>query len=71
MFSDEELMQRVARGEQEAFSQLYDRHSDMVLGLIYKITGERRLSEDLMQETFWRVWEKSNTQFSMNCFLNF
>lgn len=61
MISDEQLMQRVARGEQEAFSQLYDRHSAMVLGLIFKITGERRLSEDLLQETFWRVWEKSNT----------
>jgi len=61
IISDEELMQRVARGEQEAFSQLYDRYSDMVLGLIYKITSERRLSGDLLQETFWRVWEKANT----------
>ncbi len=61
MISDEKLIQRVARREQEAFDQLYDRHSDMVLGLIYKITGERRLSEDLLQETFWRIWEKANT----------
>lgn len=61
MISDERLMERVAHGDQEAFSQLYDRHADIVLGLIYKITSERRLSEDLMQETFWRVWEKANT----------
>jgi RNA polymerase sigma-70 factor (ECF subfamily) len=30
-----------------------------VLGLTYRILGERRQSEDVAQEAFWRVWKSA------------
>jgi RNA polymerase sigma-70 factor (ECF subfamily) len=59
--SDEVLAARVARGNSEALESLYDRHSSMVLGLILKIVGDRAAAEDVLQETFWRVWKSADT----------
>jgi RNA polymerase sigma-70 factor (ECF subfamily) len=54
--SDEVLAARVARGDRTAFDILYDRHASTVLGLALRISGERTSAEDILQETFWRVW---------------
>jgi len=59
--SDEILAARVAQGYSDALEALYDRHSSMVLGLIFRIVGDRAASEDALQETFWRVWKSANT----------
>lgn len=57
--SDEVLAARVARGDRTAFETLYDRHASIVLGLALRITGERAAAEDILQETFWRVWQSA------------
>lgn len=59
--SDEILAARVARGDHTALEALYDRHAAAVLGISLKILGDRVLAEDVLQETFWRVWQSSVT----------
>ena len=58
--SDEELMRQVQHGEQSALAALYDRHSPIALGLIIKILGDRAASEEVLQELFWRVWDRAD-----------
>ena len=60
MISDEQLMQRVQQGERDALEQLYDRHAPVVLGVLFNIVGNRAVAEELLQETFWRVWERAD-----------
>lgn len=71
--TDEEYMARVVNGDQEAFQALYDRHSGILLGLIFKIVGNRQTAEEILQETFWKVWNKSesydNTKASFRTWL--
>ena len=55
--TDEELAPRIAAGESRALEVLYDRHAPLVLGLAFKIVGDRAAAEDVLQETFWRVWK--------------
>lgn len=55
--SDEVLAARVARGDSAALEALYDRHAATVLGILVKVIGERALAEDVLQETFWRLWK--------------
>jgi RNA polymerase sigma-70 factor (ECF subfamily) len=59
--SDETLVAQVARGNPAALEVLYDRYASRVLGLSLKILGDQALSEDILQETFWRVWQSAAT----------
>ena len=47
-------------GDVVAFRTLYDKYSSAMLGLSYKIVGNRALAEDIVQETFWRIWQNAH-----------
>lgn len=57
--TDEELAAQIARGESQALESLYDRYASLVLGISLKIVGDRAVAEDVLQETFWRVWTRA------------
>lgn len=59
-WSDEQLITQVARGDTAAYETLFDRYGSAVMGLALKITGDRALAEEVVQETFWRVWRKAD-----------
>ncbi len=54
--SDEQLMGRVVRGESAALEILYQRYASSVMGLAFKIVRDRGLAEEVVQETFLRIW---------------
>ena len=58
---DETLAAQVARGDSAALEVLYDRYASRVLGISMKIVGDQALAEDILQETFWRVWQSAST----------
>lgn len=58
---DETLVSRVARGDSSALEMLYDRYASRVLGISLKIVDDPALAEDILQETFWRVWQSAGT----------
>lgn len=53
---DAELVQRYLDGGRFAFDELADRYHDRLLNFIYRSIGDRDRSEDLVQETFVRVY---------------
>ena len=59
--SDEQLMVRIAVRDSAAFGLLYDRHAAVVLGIAVKIVGDRAVGEEVLQETYWRVWTQAAT----------
>jgi len=59
--SDETLVAQVAQGDSSALEALYDRYASMVLGVSLKISGDQSIAEDVLQETFWRVWRHAIT----------
>ncbi len=50
--TDEQLVNAYAKGDNEAFDTLLNRHKDRVLAYIIHIVKNRDLAEDLFQETF-------------------
>lgn len=54
--SDEVLMDEVRAGSPTAFEALYDRHHRSVFTFLLRSLGERQKVEDLLQETFLRVF---------------
>ena len=57
--SDDILAAQVARGESSALQTLYDRYASTVLGISLRIMGDQAAAEDVLQETFWRVWRSA------------
>lgn len=55
--TDTELMGRVAAGDREAFTAVYARFAPRVLGLARRFFRNRTDAEDVLQETFLRVWD--------------
>ncbi len=54
--SSEELLARIARGDQNAFSLFYDKHASLVFGLCNRILIDAKEAEDVVQEVFFQVW---------------
>ena len=50
-------MQRVAEGDAEAFSRLYDLYRDRVFGFAYRMLSSQTLAEDVAQEAFMALVE--------------
>jgi len=51
------LLEKVAQGDQAAFSDLYDVLSSRVLGLIVRVLKDHSQSEEVTQEVFLEVWQ--------------
>jgi RNA polymerase sigma-70 factor (ECF subfamily) len=58
---DQALLAQVADGDSRALDMLYDRYARVVYGVALRILGESELAEDVVQETFWRVWRRART----------
>jgi RNA polymerase sigma-70 factor, ECF subfamily len=55
---DPTLITRVAKGDQQAFSQLYDQSSTVLFSLALRILGSREEGEEVLQEVYGDVWRK-------------
>jgi RNA polymerase sigma-70 factor (ECF subfamily) len=55
--SKEELLGRVARGDQAAFGELYDQMAPRVLGLVRRLLIDHAQSEEVTQEIFLEIWQ--------------
>ena len=54
--SDEELVRLFIEGKERAFNELMGRYSRRIVNYVYRIIGDRDRAEDLLQDTFIRVY---------------
>jgi RNA polymerase sigma-70 factor (ECF subfamily) len=55
----DELLKRTAAGDQAAFGALYDRSAGRLFAVCLRIARHRRLAEELLRETYVRIWESA------------
>jgi RNA polymerase sigma-70 factor (ECF subfamily) len=53
------LVRAVADGSEEALAALYDRHLDGVHAVALRLTSDRQLAEEVVQETFLALWNRA------------
>jgi len=59
--SDEDLMEKFQSGYEQAFNLLVDRYQDRLHNFLYRYTHNHQDCEDLVQETFYRVFRSRHS----------
>jgi RNA polymerase sigma-70 factor (ECF subfamily) len=57
--ADVALVREVAAGSQDALATLYDRHADAVYHAASRLTSDRQVAEEVVQETFLALWNRA------------
>ncbi len=60
MQDDLELIKRLQNQDSNALSAIYDRYSGALYGVILRMCKNEEWAQDLLQETFLKIWQKSN-----------
>src|SRR3990172_1085463 len=62
--SDEKLIDLISRRDESALEGLYERYASAVMGLALRMLQDRIIADEVVQETFWKVWNKAETYVS-------
>ncbi len=58
---DQEMIARIGRRDQRAFSALYDRLSGPLYSLAVKMLGDPAEAQDALQDVFLQIWSRAET----------
>lgn len=57
--NDVDLLKAIARQDETALAELYDRYRVILFGLLVRILNNRQEAEDVLQEVFLQVWRRA------------
>ena len=59
--ADVSLVQALLTGSQDALATLYDRHADAIHATVCRLTADRSIAEEIVQETFLALWDRADS----------
>ena len=60
IYTDEELMKRFQNGDENAYIELVNRYRDKILNFIFNYIGDFEISEDIVQDTMVKLYQKKH-----------
>lgn len=57
---DAAALRRVAQGDGDALAELYERHGTLLFRYVLRLTGDRQLSEEVLQDTLLAAWRSAS-----------
>ncbi|HEX9916509.1 MAG TPA: sigma-70 family RNA polymerase sigma factor [candidate division Zixibacteria bacterium] len=66
--TDRELMEKIRQRDDSAFEELVNRYKKKLFNLIYRMLNDRNETEDILQETFLRVYRERESYDPHFCF---
>ena len=71
-YQDDELLSLIKEGDKTAFSEIYERHWEVLFRHALRMTKDRALAEDIVQDVFIALWdriEKAELPFVITAYL--
>jgi RNA polymerase sigma-70 factor (ECF subfamily) len=62
--SDDQLIERVARSEEQALLALYDRYASRVYALVVRILDDPPAAEEVTQDVFLKLWTRARSHLA-------
>lgn len=59
--SENDLLQQIALGHESAFRELVNRYADILHTYLFKLTGSKVITEELVQDIFVKIWLSRET----------
>ncbi|MCA1761742.1 MAG: RNA polymerase sigma factor [Cryomorphaceae bacterium] len=56
---EKEILKCFERGDTRAMDLLYDNYADTLYGIALKIVGDEAKAQDILQESFVKIWKRS------------
>lgn len=56
--TDPALLSKIKTGDEQALTQLFQRHSRLVFSVAMRVLNDREDAEDVLQEIFMQIWRK-------------
>ncbi|MCX6828539.1 MAG: sigma-70 family RNA polymerase sigma factor [candidate division Zixibacteria bacterium] len=66
--SDYRLMERIKNGDMVAFNQIVEKYRNRLMSVIFRMIQSSEEAEDIVQETFLRVYQHRNSFDFRHCF---
>ncbi|MGB5377274.1 RNA polymerase sigma factor [Muriicola sp.] len=58
---EKHIVELLLERNDKAISLLYDHYGDTLFGVAYKVVKDEELAQDIVQESFVKIWKKSDT----------
>jgi len=58
---EKHIVELLAERNEKAISLLYDNYSDTLFGVAYKVVKDEDLAQDVLQESFVKIWKKADS----------
>lgn len=55
----DQLIAELQVGNEKAFERIYELYSESTYGIIYSITRDKEISEELLQDVFLKIWNNA------------
>lgn len=61
MTQPDQLIQRFQQKDEGAFAEIYTRYGESLFGVIHSILHDAELSEEVLQDTFVKIWNNASS----------
>ena len=58
---EKHIVELLQERDEKAISLLYDNYGDTLYGVAYKVLKDEELAQDVLQESFIKIWKKSDS----------
>ncbi len=58
---EKQIVELLQERDEKAISLLYDHYGSTLLGVAYKVVRDEELAQDVLQESFVKIWKKSDS----------